>query len=436
MNFLQTIFSVKNVKNKNKYHKVLTVLGIKFKFKYDKDRANFKQAQKNYSIILKRLRNKYNSNQKIKVVFIVSENQKWSYQRLYELLDNSDKFEPIVLISLLIQVHDGRDTTRNNLEDNYNFFKSRGMNVDFLYKDGNYSDLESFNPDIVFYDQQWDMPKKYMPNQVSKYALALYSSYGYEVLDYIYNYTNKFHIYLYGYFIEHKLNLKRYKTYSKFAQKNCVIIGYPKIDEYTEASAQNNDSVWKNPEKIKIIYAPHHSFDNLLHGATFMDNYKFILDLAKSYPETTWIFKPHPRLNFALLKTGLMNEEEIENYYNEWRKIGVVYTQGGYINIFKTSDAMITDCLSFLAEYLPSKKPVIRLMKKDAIPLNDLGEHISSQYYETYDNEELQKVFDEVVIEGKDYKKDARLKIIDEIIDYNYPASKKIFDFIKKELEK
>jgi len=50
-----------------------------------------------------------------------------------------------------------------------------------------------------------------------------------------------------------------------------------------------------------------------------------------------------------------MTLNEVESYYAEWHNLsnGFVYDEGDYFNIFKSSDALITDCGSFLAEYLP-----------------------------------------------------------------------------------
>ena len=112
-------------------------------------------------------------------------------------------------------------------------------------------------------------------------------------------------------------------------------------------------------------------------------------------------------------------------------KIDTVYTQGEYMDIIRSSDVMITDCASFLAEYLPTKKPLIRLINKDGISLNELGEKVSSEYYKSYDNDMLSQIFNEVVIKNNDYLKEKRLKLIDEIFDYKTPAAQKIFDYIK-----
>lgn len=428
-NLLKTCFCVYNQKQRCKILKKINIFGIKISFTLFDE----KKLVKNYSKVLNRLKSKY-KKEKIKVVFHVCENSKWTYQTLFELFQKSEYFEPVILISLLTSVANGKDKTRNNTKEQYEFFKKQGMAVDYLYKNGKYKSLKKFKPDIVFYEQPWDIYKKYQPYVVSKYALTFCNSYGYEILDDAENYLDSFHGMLFTYFTEHELNLKRYESYSDRAKTNCVVVGAPKLDVYFEPSADMS-CAWRDFDKIKIVYAPHHSFDNVLQFATFDKNYDFILSLAKSHPETTWIFKPHPRLKFALLKTGIMKEEDIDKYYEEWAKIGNIHTSGNYIGLFRSSDVMITDSISFLAEYIPTGKPLIRLLKDGAMPLNEIGEKISCGYYAVDNNDDLEKIFEDVVINHNDTKEQQRSELIKEIMPKNHSASQNIFNYITKTLE-
>jgi len=388
-------------------------------------------VHKNYVNVLSRLKNK---TDKIKVVFLIRENQKWTYQSLYEILDKSDKFEPLVLVSILTLSAKGKDKTRNNLNENYNFFKSKGMNVDYAYKDGKYIDLKIFNPDIIFYDQEWDLPVIHKPKCVSEFALTCYCSYGYELLEKEKAYTQEFHRFLYKFFVEHEENIKRYKLYNKHNAENCVVAGYPKLD------LKANDvecELWRDNNKIKIIYAPHQSFEKKdIRLATFDKNGKFILELAKKHPETTWVFKPHPRFKYALLKNKIMNSDEIEKYYSEWAQIGLVYTEGDYSALMYTSDLMITDCCSFLAEYLSTLKPLIRLVNKQSIKLNSIGEIIMKGYYSAASYSELNSLFTDIIDNKKDDRKIIRKDIINEIIDTKETAAHKIYNYILNDVTK
>lgn len=371
----------------------------------------------NYNKKLSQLRN--NKNRKIRVLFYVTENSKWGYQSLYEEFKKNDKFEPLVVVSLLDVVHKGKDKTRNNLEENYNFFKTRGMNVKYAYKDHKYVDLKTFKPDIIFYDQPWGLPSLNRPTNVSKFALTCYCSYGFPMYNLETDYRENFHKLLFKFFTDSDINTKRYESYSKGNSKNCVAIGYPKLDEYHRTNLAINN-IWRNEDAIKIIYAPHHAFGNSnLNTATFKENGNFILELAKSNPQTSWVFKPHPQFKLALLNNNIMSEKEIDNYYKEWEKVGIIYDKGDYFGLFKNSNLMITDCCSFLGEYLPTTNPIIRLVKENSKPLNDYGKEIVKGYYNVYDNSELEKTFNDLIFNKNDYKRPIRLQTIDKYFKPN-----------------
>jgi hypothetical protein len=62
---------------------------------------------------------------------------------------------------------------------------------------------------------------------------------------------------------------------------------------------------------------------------------------------------------------------------------------------------MITDCGSFLVEYLPTRNPVIQLMRPDAEPHNPLMQKVSAHYYKVDNAADLeQKLVD--ILAGKD----------------------------------
>ncbi len=408
---------------RTKYKNYLTSLDLK---------QNLIKVKNNYKCVIEKLKNK---TEKIKVIFLIRENQKWTYQSVYEEFEKSDKFEPLVLVSLLTLAAKGKDKTRNNLQENYEFFKSRGMNVDYAYKNGKYVDLEEFKPDIVFYDQPWDLPEIHKPFNVSKFALTMYSPYYYGILDNNEGYFADFHKLLHTYFVEHNLNTQKYETISTNNSKNCIVTGYPKFDIYFQKKDFHCD-LWKEKDKIKIIYAPHHSIEKKgIQLATFKKNGKFILELAKKYPQTTWIFKPHPRLKYAILRNNLMDEKELKNYYNEWLNIGNIYEQGDYTNIIMTSDLMITDCCSFLVEYLFTQKPLIRLENHNAVKLTDLGNKIIKSYYSVNNNDDLEEIFKQLIIYNNDEKKIYRHDIINEVLDKQEQSSKKIYKYLINLLE-
>lgn len=367
------------------------------------------------------------SNKKVRVLFYVSENQKWGYQSLYEELDKNPQFEPIVVVSLLTSVHEGIDKTRNNLEENFLFFKSRGMNVEYGYKDGQYIDLKTFEPDIVFYEQPWSLPKKNSPYNVSKYALTCHCPYSITTNSSIIAAHPKFYEYIWKYFVAADSLKNEYYTAYKYNYDSIVVSGHPKLDLINESKSRDT--------KHYVIYAPHHAIrgSHLKYG-TFEWNGHFMLEYAKAHPELNWVFKPHPNIKYWFQHISYMTEKEIDNYYKEWEKIALVYDKGDYFELFNNSDAMITDCGSFLIEYFMTGKPLIHLVSNDSVQQTSLNNLCSANYYKVFNVESLKTYLDEILIKKNDFLKESRDKKVNELFENKTSSAKRIVDYLSKEL--
>lgn len=384
----------------------------------------------NYSSAIRRLRRM--KGERIRVVFYTNEPQKWSYESLYRAFESSPLFEPLVVVVPRYAVHVGKDHTRMTLEKQYEFYRERGYRVEYGYKDGRYLEIVSFRPDIFFYLQLAEIPGIDDPLIVSKSALTCYCPYAYQLSDYRKEYLRGFHRLLFRYYVVHEWTRERFEGYAKGNSKNCVVVGYPKLDVYFKGLSPDADKYWREPSKVRIIYAPHHSVNDVFLFSTFQYNHQFILDLAKRMSDrTTWIYKPHPMLKRAVLWAGLMTETELDDYYRSWSEVGRVYDQGDYFDIFKSSDLMITDCASFLAEYLPSGHPLIRLINGRSCQLDKLGQRFSDCYYNVHDDEELNQVLEELVIDGNDSLAPHRKEIAATLIDSGEMAADKIVKDLK-----
>ena len=138
--------------------------------KLDKD---MKELPKIQAKIIKRLRGK----KQLKVLFLVSENSKWKAQSLYDEMEKSDIFDPVIGLTQLTIVHNKQDVTRDELDFNYNFFISKGMNVIKTYQNNQYLDLNTFDADIVFYQQPWAISPMQIYNHTYKKSLLCYIPY-------------------------------------------------------------------------------------------------------------------------------------------------------------------------------------------------------------------------------------------------------------------
>lgn len=404
-------------------HKRLWISGIRKTIKADAVPFIYKNYQK-------KLRSLHGFTRPLKVIFLVSEAAKWQYQSLYNEMKQSKDFEPIIIV---VPLDFGKNTSIQNLDVLYHFFTDKGMEVAYGYDKVNskFITLDNFNPDIVFYQQPWNISPVQDILPTSRFALTCYCPYCFHMLETDLNYMAHFHSLVWQYYVESDL----YKTayLKKYGATNCVTTGNLKLDNYF---INYTESAWNNRSRKRIIYAPHHSFGGFHNMATFARNGEFILQLAQQHPEIEWIFKPHPRFKYAVVAAGIKTEEEIQEYYDAWEKIGRIYETGNYYDLFMNSDALITDCISFLAEYLPTQKPVFFLRNKNqGNEFTLLGRHIIQHYYQTYDNYKFLERFDDVIFKGNDVLKNQRIEDINYLkSDNTQTVATKILTFIREQL--
>lgn len=375
---------------------------------------------------------------KIRVGFWVTEIQKWSSQAsLYEALKKSSHFEPFVLLANFKKPEIGI-SPQEHIRKGIKFFESRDIELKLVYDINQYRHLElkTFKPDIVFYQQPWQIPDKQNLINTSKYALIAYVPYCYHSQNSYVNYLLGFHGKLWKYFVETELHKKEYEQIYK--AKNCIAVGSCKLDNYKLIDSSKINKIWKTTGKKRIIYAPHHFFEQEAPQgvSTFDKNGNFILRLAKSHPEYEWIFRPHPVFKDRVLRYKIKTLSEIEAYFAEWEQLGTVYSGGDYYEMFAGSDYLITDCISFLSEYLPTGKPVIHLRKDKYIEeFNDLLNVITDSYYKVYNNDMLLSVFNDVIVNNNDYLRNERIKNISLLnIIQNKTTGEKITEYLEKEL--
>ena len=255
------------------------------------------------------------------------------------------------------------------------------------------------------------------------------------------NYELPFHSLLWKLLVETEFQKHYAEQYEHSKGDNVEVVGALAEEKLMQSDYIAKD-VWKPQVKKKkrIIWAPHHTVDYLFNFSNFLNYCDDMLRLAEKYKDDIQIaFKPHPVLKFKLI--NLWGLEKTEDYYNSWAKLenGQI-EQGDYIDLFKTSDAMIHDSGSFTVEYLYTQKPVLFQIRDNKVKdeFNSFGQLCLEQHYLAYSIEETEQFIKEVVIAGKDPKKAEREKFYTQ---YLYPAdgimpSEKIFNILKTTLGK
>ena len=388
---------------------------------------NCEYIKKNTKKVLKKLQKK-KKKEPLKVVFSVYEACRWKSQTIYDLMLQDERFDPIIVVTRInAQKSSSSFQTVEEVLTTYNFFKNKKMNV-FLGYDVNkekFIPLENFKPDIIFYTHPWSNYKTQGPVVCSKFALTYYIPYFLANTSSSIEYNLRFHQYIHKHYVLNEVIKKYYYERQERKTKNMIPVGHPQLDYFY---LNNNEK-----ERKTVIYSPHWTVKDLntIAYATFEWSGKFILEYAKSHPEINWVFKPHPLLYKQLILKKCMTKEEVDNYYNEWKSIAKYYDSGDYLGLFDESFAMITDCGSFLTEYLLTKQPVIHLVSETAVEYNDCVKKIVESYYQAHNIEELNQYLEDVIIKKNDFKKEERLKVLQELeLEDNYCAKRILEDII------
>jgi CDP-glycerol:poly(glycerophosphate) glycerophosphotransferase len=324
-----------------------------------------------------------NKKKRTKVVFLVFHKSVWKVDSVFQLMQEDPFFEPIILVCPYIAF--GRERMLEDLATTYSYFRERNYPVLNSYdvKHDKWVELDDLKPDLLFFTNPHNLTRPEYYDLAYKKFLTCYVPYFYLVLTYgndqpLYNLS--FHNAMWKIFLPHKNSLETAERVSSSKATNCFLTGYPACEQLVSSAGLSNKTIWKaqETEKLKIIWAPHHTIDS---PELQMSNFLVYADLFKSlalkyFDKVQWAFKPHPILKSKLYFHKNWGKEKTEEYYSFWESTANTQLEmGGYDELFLQSDALVHDCNSFLAEYLYLKKPVLYLMESNEIrsSLNDFG---------------------------------------------------------------
>lgn len=375
---------------------------------------------------------------KINIAFVTDHAATWCGDELYNLF-TSERFEPTIFLCR------SDESTLQDFHHDLEQFKARGLNVFGV------SNLNEETPpqDLVIFLRPYEkyLSKNFRLDTLTPQTLFVYIHYGFETTTMNYYDLAIFRL-AWKFFFDTESTRRLFDAECKIGLPRAYASGLPKMDSFF--TAKKSSFTWKmiRPDAVKIIWAPHWSIDgaatNVPFYATFHHNYQFMYEFAKNHPETSWVVKPHPRLNQAAVDSGLFpSVSALEDYFRAWDDLpnAQVFTGAYYQDIFATSDGMIHDSNSFIAEYQFTHKPMIFLMRDNNPSFTELGKRILEVSYlvDGRDFEGIAALVQKVFIDGDDPLKNARQKVFDELLNYRringVSASEFIFKSIADELE-
>ncbi len=346
-----------------------------------------------------------------KVGFVVHTVSMWSVEGLYRELQENTFFTPVVLIVPYASKTVNDETKK--------YFQGKGYNV-VSYDDPAF---EVVTFDVIVYTHPY-VADEHNVNILSLKLnkLVSYVSYSYILSARIEKLDMPVYVLSWLFFCESDFYKKLVESKSRVYSNNAIFCGYPKMDVFFYPNYSSNLAINKNEKKI-IIFAPHQSVNySGVKSATFELNGWFMLFLAEKYKDNIfWIVKPHPLLRLHSVEAGIFNSVEgYDDYLNRWKDTGtgMVIENGDYFDVFRESDAMITDSISFLAEYQYTGNPLL-LLESGKQTYNEFGNSIRNILYRCRGNEyaEIEQFVLDVINE-KDTMKNVRLDFFNKHLTY------------------
>ncbi|AYN03041.1 CDP-glycerol glycerophosphotransferase family protein [Flavobacterium sp. 140616W15] len=380
--------------------------------------------------------------EKIRVAFFLTHESVWKYEVLFDLMLQHPRFEPQIFVCPVVNF--GNENMLFEMNKAYNTFKNRGYDVVRTYDTttGEYLDIKkTFSPDIIFFTNPYQslVDYRYYIKEFSK-TLTCYVPYSIPTVSYAFTYDLNFHNLIWKIFSETNIHQKMASEKQRNKAINRILTGYPGFDPLL--INKRPKEVWKNknPALKRIIWTPHHLMNELSKVSNFLEYYDFFLELAINYKDKIQIaFNPHPLLRVKLENDPNWGKEKTNNYFDKWINLeNGQFGDGYYIDLFLTSDALIHDSGSFMAEYLITGKPSLFMIRDESIMgyWNTFGDEAMAAHYQSRNKKQVIDFIENVVLNENDWMKDTRYDFVQNTLipKNSSTASENIMKYLENEL--
>ncbi|NVP55655.1 CDP-glycerol glycerophosphotransferase family protein [Mycoplana rhizolycopersici] len=242
--------------------------------------------------------------------------------------------------------------------------------------------LKALRPAVIFRQQQWDacLPPAFHTPELTfarlclvPYALNLATSLGDPVTTEVsaFGYDQAYHRAAWRIFCETATTQSYYRSFKHSDPDKIVLSGYPKFDRLLKSAETPEWPIRSRGGKpFRVIWAPHYSLGtNGLGFGVFDKIWDNMVAWARESRDIEFVLKPHPALFGQVLRgDGLAH---VRKTWTSMPNCAIAEQQYG--ELFAASDLMISDGLSFLAEYQLFDKPLIFFDSGHHVAFNALG---------------------------------------------------------------
>lgn len=380
---------------------------------------------------------KNEAHRPIRVCFLQQDPNCWNKSKaLYNLMLADARFD----VSLLC-VPDPFDP---DTASTYRFFADNGYDaIDARVGDGPWStmdsrgdwfDLQSLQPDYVFYQQPYDayLPSAYRSNMVSKYAKICLTPYGFaltqelmECMEYDF-FRNVYCVYSVAQ-AEMQYNAGRFAPSHKMGIRHSKYLGTLVLSDLFSHKDEASPSWEFSKNTFRAIWTPRWSTDPKIGGSNFFRYRELLPDYAKENPTVDILFRPHPMAFSNFIRNGQMTQQEVDTYVGQIEAGAntALDREKGYNATFWQSSVLVTDVSAIIIEYFVTGKPII-FCEAQTRTCSYLAffEKILSVCYVAKDEQDIRRYLNQLQA-GQDPLQDARTAMIRELFGDNLTGTAK-----------
>lgn len=357
------------------------------------------------------------------VLFVASSMSMWRCQGIYEHMSRDRRFSVLVAIVPFPQ-YSGGEQERCRLELR-EYFSSCGVRfVDAVECGASFEEvIRGYDPDILFYPQNYSrLYRNCMDWENFTDRLICYNNYGLPTIRTEWTYNTQFSNLAWRHYHPTPLQLVTAKEMMDNNAFNVRIVGEVEADMF---NSDKSVDPWKRindgKSRKRIIFAPHFRIkgNEVLNRGAFLWTAELMKELAVKYRDKVqFVFKPHPRLRTELYGFPGWGKERTDDYYRFWEtSYNTQIELGGFMDVFRWSDAMIHNCVSFTGEYMFTSNPVLYLTRnKEEIcaMADDFGSKCLDLHYFADNGVQIENFVENIVLGGNDPLASSRKEFYDE----------------------
>jgi len=394
-------------------------------------------------LLHKRLLAKHRGTRPIRVVFLVSNMASWKVGPVFARMLEDEDFFPVAVICPVVNgplskvAAQAAESVRHYL-DTHGYDQIDLTNVD---EDKANEALDKLDPHLVVFTNPHRLVPKWLHDDLFRNRLSCYVPYSHEVMQYgddQEQHNQASHNAFWKVFVPHDASRRSYAKARIRGDSGVSVTGFPACEPLMAPAATRDPSPWKRQERPKkrVIYAPHWLWRPDIKMATIDALGEAVMQIAHDYREDIqWALRPHPMLKPRLMHDPAWGTLRTDAFFDFWKNSAFSQVhEDDYIPLFRTSDAMIHDSGSFLAEYLYLQKPVMYLMTEQTgdMYFNSFGREAITACEIGRSSDEIRRFLDDLLA-GSNALVDHSAFFKQEIAPHlKTPPSKKICKEIKR----